>query len=105
LNTIYAQGTYKAKQLQISMHVSYKYRIVFPVTSESKITVFDMRISKEIRSCYVLFVNFQLVKIMLIYSLNVTTGIPCVFGVLTCDDMDQVIYDSITYSNIFSNVL
>uniref|UniRef100_A0A453CBG2 6,7-dimethyl-8-ribityllumazine synthase n=1 Tax=Aegilops tauschii subsp. strangulata TaxID=200361 RepID=A0A453CBG2_AEGTS len=22
---------------------------------------------------------------------NVTTGVPCVFGVLTCDDMDQAL--------------
>ena len=29
--------------------------------------------------------------------LNVTTGVPCIFGVLTCDDMDQVTDGLVTY--------
>jgi hypothetical protein len=32
-----------------------------------------------------LTINFRIT-----YGLNDDTGVPCVFGVLTCEDMDQV---------------
>ena len=42
--------------------------------------------------------NLQLLKIKNLADCfsDVTTGVPCVFGVLTCDDMDQVIHGSVS---------
>jgi len=31
-------------------------------------------------------------------------GVPCVFGVLTCEDMDQVIHDLVMYMYILAIV-
>jgi len=33
----------------------------------------------------------------IILAFNGDTGVPCVFGVLTCEDMDQVLRDFIMY--------
>lgn len=77
---------------------------MYPMTSVSK----DYWVRNcDIRRIYLVFFLALLIticsylkfRIWLIAFCNVTTGVPCVFGVLTCDDMDQVIHDSVTYTS------
>jgi len=49
-------------------------------------------------------VNSVNIQAFRLFWLLMDAGVPCVFGVLTCEDMDQVIHDLVMYMYILAIV-